>query len=143
MSRAEFRLSTLLRVRKLQEDSAATTLAGAAARRLSAEHHLGSRTAAMVASGFPATADPTQWRATVAARAALMTLVEDARAAVNQELGEEDAAREAWRDARRRVVPIERLAERHEAEQLAEELSREQLVIDEVAQRGAPERDLP
>jgi len=47
----------------------------------------------------------------------------------------------AWSDARRRSVPLEKLAEKHVVRESVEDLRQEQIVLDEVAtrrsQRGA------
>lgn len=130
-----FTLAGLLRLRRLQEDEAASTLASAnrtaglhADRQRAARHELDSTTSE--ASGTPALLAVAAARAS--ARSMLASL--DALAIEHQEAAAE--AHEAYLQARLKAVGIEKLETRHQTAVRGEALRAEQIGLDELALRG-------
>lgn len=135
-----FPLSGLLRVRTMAEDTAAAELA--AARNLERAARQRARdTAEMLGSSRPpAEADLAAWRAAVAARVALSSLLTDDRAAAVHAEHEVQQRQEEWTAARIRTRAVERLRDKHDAAERSEQERAEQLVLDEIAARStAPE----
>jgi flagellar FliJ protein len=136
MARA-FRLASLLRVRRLEEDRAAGVLAAANARRADAAARRRQAETALTFGGLPQHADELHWQAAVASRAALGGLLAESVAASMQASDAAGVAEQAWSAARTRAVVLEKLEVRHDLAQQVEELRLEQLVLDEVATRNA------
>ena len=83
--------------------------------------------------------DRLAWHAAVAGRAALGALLVERRGEVVQAESATDDRAQTWTDARQRVRALERLEERHDEAERAEEARAEQKVLDEVAGRRAAE----
>jgi flagellar export protein FliJ len=135
-----FRLSSLLRVRRFQEDRAAAELA-----RSNVESHkahlrreLLDRT--LAGSEMPDQADSVAFRSAVAARAAASVAAADARNAQQVAEASKERAQETWTEAHTRNTTLSKLAERHVEEQQREELRLEQHVLDEIGSRRATEK---
>jgi flagellar FliJ protein len=130
-----FGLAGLLRVRGIQEDRAAASLADA--HRLErAAHQRAARTAELLGSTVPPdSVEPATWYAAISARLAMSALLVE-QTGVEQAAEQATAtATEEWTAARRRTRSVERLAERHERAARQAEDRAEQLVLDEVASR--------
>ncbi|MFD5276364.1 flagellar export protein FliJ [Pseudarthrobacter sp. NPDC058362] len=130
-----FPLAGLMRLRRLQEDEAASTLAAAnrtaglhADRQRAARHELDSTSSE--ASGTPALLAVAAARAS--ARSMLATL--DALAVEHQAAAA--AAHESYLQARLHAAGIEKLEARHHAAARGEALRAEQIGLDELAVRG-------
>lgn len=133
-----FPLAGLLRVRALAEDTAAAELA-AARREEDAARRRAARTAEMLGSSRPpGEAELSAWKAAVAARVALSSLLTEDVADLRD--AEEDTGRrqDQWTRARTRTRAVERLRDKHDEEQRAEDERAEQAAIDEVAARRPP-----
>ncbi|MEP7793287.1 flagellar export protein FliJ [Sanguibacter sp. 25GB23B1] len=128
-----FRLSGLMRFRKLQEDQAAADLASA--RRAAATRDL-------TIHEFQTDLGVAVFRASVASRAALRSFATEASVAVEVAATEVQQRELAWSDARKRSVPLEKLSERHAERESVEDLRVEQLALDEIAGR-APSGTVP
>lgn len=131
-----FRLAGLLRFRKLQEDQAAADLAAANASRRRAESRRAAATRELIGHEFQADLDISVFRASVASRAALRSIATEAAVAVEVAATDVQQHELAWSDARKRAVPLEKLAERHAERTGVEDLRVEQLALDEIAGRG-------
>lgn len=130
-----FRLAGLLRLRALQEEQAAATLALANAdAKRAGEHHQETRNV-MAGTLFPDHGDENQWRAAVADRAAMASLVGDAAIAVQVATRRSELAAADWTEARTSVATLDKLADRHDVAVKAEDERAEQLVLDEAASR--------
>ena len=134
-----FPLASLLRLRTLTEDRAASDLA--TARRAQARAEARARETADRLSGaaMPRSGDVMAWRAAVAGRAALGSLLTEHRTDVVVAEAVSDERAEAWTEARQQVRALERLEERHDEAERLEESRAEQKVLDEVAGRRAAE----
>lgn len=135
MERA-FRLAGLLRLRKLQEDQAAARLAASNVALRSAEALRHGTQAALAGHTMP-DGDHLAWAVAVAARAAYGGLLTEVTALA-------DGARErvrtdtsGWSAARSRSVGLEKLEDKHRLVVQHEDDRLEQLVLDEIASRGA------
>lgn len=135
-----YRLAGLLRLRKLQEDQAAADLAVAHAERRAALARQSLSDDALADHDFDPVSQLGAWRSAVAIRASLRGLAVEASVASEIAATEVDQREMAWADARRRAVPLEKLAERHAEAEKVEDLRQEQIVLDEIASRG-PVRD--
>jgi len=136
-----FRLASLLRLRTLAEDRAASALAqtrreerAAAQRRHDTEVMLAGQDL------FSIDDDPRVWQAVIAARASLGSLVLDRRIDENRAGLLVASAEQEWSAARARTKALEKLAERHEQTEQAEDLRAEQIVLDEIAGRVPPSK---
>jgi flagellar FliJ protein len=140
-----FRLSGLMRFRKLQEDQAAADLASANASRRRADARRAAATRDLTIHEFQTDLGVAVFRASVASRAALRSFATEASVAVEVAETEVQQRELAWSDARKRSVPLEKLSERHAERESVEDLRAEQLALDEIAGRGpagtAPGRD--
>lgn len=135
-----YRLAGLLRLRRLEEDQAAADLATANAARRAALVRQSRSDDALADHDFDPATDVGAWRSAVAIRASLRSLAVESAAASSMAATEVHQREMAWADARRRAVPLEKLAERHEEAEMIEDLRQEQIVLDEIASRG-PARD--
>jgi flagellar protein FliJ len=134
MSRT-FRLAGLLRLRRLEEERAAAMLGAANAATRRAEAREIALTSLMASTPLPAYGDEVVWLSAIAARSALVALVEEARVAREVAARRGEIAGAEWAAARTRVATLDKLAERHEAEVRAEDERAEQLLLDEAAIR--------
>ena len=132
-----YRLAGLLRLRKLQEDQAASDLAVANGARRAALARQDEAVQELAGHGFSPVTDVGAWRSAIASRVALRGLMLEASAGAELAATEVDQRELAWADARRRAVPLEKLAERHDEAEMVEDLRQEQIVLDEIASRGA------
>ena len=134
MNRA-FRLSGLLRLRRLQEEQAAAALAGANAETAHATEEHEAVRAVMSSTLFPTHGDPNEWQAAVADRAAMSAIVGEAAIAVQVTARRAEIAAAEWTAARTTVATLDKLADKHEVLVKAEDEHAEQLVLDEAASR--------
>ena len=134
---AEFRLASLLRVRRLEEDRAASVLAAANARRAETAERHRQDTDALATSELPRRTDELHWHAAVACRAALSGILVESTAVAQLTAQHAATAEQAWSAARTRAVVLEKLEDRHRQALEVEELRVEQLHLDEVAARAA------
>jgi flagellar FliJ protein len=135
MKRRAFRLASLLRVRRAQEDQAAAELARAAAERLQASQRAERQRRQLAEHRTPEAATSNEWMASVAARAALSAASRQADAVVTDADDRVSQATAVWQQARRDERTLERLEQRHDEQVAAEQARREQLTIDEHAVR--------
>ena len=139
-----FGLTGLLRVRTFREESAAAELAAAERTRRERRARADETVQRLAATGEPV--DRTAWRATMASRLALSSLLSEQSSAAAAADRAADDRRTAWSQARRDVRAVERLAEHHEERERLAEGRAEQHVLDEAAARrpggaGAPGHD--
>ncbi|HEY3438468.1 MAG TPA: flagellar FliJ family protein [Actinotalea sp.] len=131
-----FRLGGLLRLRRLQEDEAAADLAQANARRQAAEQRRLDTEEMLAGTVLPHRTDLLTWQASIAGRAALTGLVQEASLTVAVAASRAERAGEVWSDARARAVTLGKLEDRHTAEVRTQEDRLEQQLLDEAAARG-------
>ena len=135
-----FRLSSLLRVRRLQEDIAAGESGGARVRATAAHRTAAERHRDLALHTFDHQVDAGSFHAAVAARSARSSLYVESAAFASRADAEAEVARAAWQARHREVLPLERLEERHDEAAAQEELAAEQLVLDERATTGFSSR---
>jgi len=135
MERA-FRLAGLLRLRKLQEDQAAAVLATANAGLRVSQARRADRSAALANHCLP-DGDSRAFAAGIAARASLGGLLVEARTAVVTSRERVTVDTSAWSAARSLSVGLEKLEEKHRVVVQHEDDRLEQIVLDEIASRGA------
>lgn len=138
----QFALSGLLRLRKLEQDQAAGTLASANARR----HESAAREAAARVGLSESAVTPETLGALhgiAAARSSARSMMAELGAVTAERQRRADEAQQEYSAARMQTMSLEKLAVRHEQTQAQEELHAEQIVLDELAgtawQRGAGE----
>jgi len=131
MARA-FALAGLLRLRQIEKEHAASDLAAANALRRDAGERQARAIAALHAVPVEATDAGTLF-ALAAARASSRSMLADLAALAAEREAEAAAAQEAFTEAKKRAVGLEKLENRHRAEVVAGELSAEQSAIDEMA----------
>lgn len=134
MARA-FALAGLLRLRQIEKEHAASDLAAANALRRDA----GERQARAIAAlhSVPAEAtDASTLFAMAAARASSRSMLADLAALSAETEARAAAAQDAFREAKKRAVGLEKLETRHRAQLVAGDLSAEQAAIDEMAAGG-------
>jgi len=136
MSRA-FPLAGLLRLRTLTEDRAASELALARRDQVRAEVRALETAERLNGTTMPRGGDLLAFRASVASRAALGSLLIERRTDVAVAETVTDERTEAWSEARQQVRALERLEERHDEAERLEETRAEQKVLDEMAGRRA------
>ncbi|OMH23522.1 hypothetical protein BKD30_11335 [Tersicoccus phoenicis] len=139
---APFRLAGLLRLRRLNEDTAAARWGAAAA-----EHRaVRARRDGMyghAAAGSAAPDSMVSLRAIAAARSSTIALLAELDAAVATAADEERALRDAWTAARIATAGLEKLEERHDARTVEQELAAEQAALDELAVTGHGRAEAP
>jgi flagellar FliJ protein len=138
MERA-FRLSGLLRLRRLEEERAASALATANSATRAAASRRDGLADVMAGTIFPRHADEGLWRTAVAARASLTALVGEAEVLAEVAARRGELAAADWTAARTRVSMLDKLAERHTALVRAEDDRTEQQLLDEAAARRRKE----
>lgn len=128
----QFPLAGLLRLRRMQEDQAASGLARAHSRSQSArERRAAARTELQDSGG--AVGSSSALLAIAAARASSQSMLADLDALAAATESELAAARAEYTEARRQAVGLEKLELRHGAELAVAELRSEQGVLDEIA----------
>jgi len=131
----KFRLASLLRVRRLQEDEAAAALASANRAAAEARQRSARASARLAGAALDDSVPVGVWQAITAARATMRRELEDAEALVHASRAVCAEAERAWLAARTRVKTFERLEEQHAALVAAAELAEEQKALDEAAGR--------
>ncbi|WP_157156818.1 hypothetical protein [Diaminobutyricimonas sp. LJ205] len=127
-----FPLAGLLRLRHLQEEQAASTLAAANSRL--GESSVQAARARTALGGTPTEATSTQTLYALAAtRASTRSMLADLEALRTEQQAEAQRAEQAFAEARAQSIGLEKLHGRHTAAAAAEELHTEQSVIDELA----------
>lgn len=128
-----FRLAGLLRLRRLEEERAAATLAQANAERTAAHHRRDEHVERIAQS----TLDKDDFTVAVAGRAALFGMYAESTAYLALAVERAEQAGVEWSGARTAVRMIDKLEERHAVAEEAEALRAEQLLLDETAIRQA------
>lgn len=128
-----FRLAGLLRLRRLEEERAAAALALANAERSAARRRRDEHVERIAHSAL----DEQDFTVAVAGRAALFGMYAESTAYLALAAERAERAGDEWSGARTAVRMIDKLAERHDATEQAEELRTEQLLLDETAIRQA------
>lgn len=138
-----FGLGGLLRVRAFREESAAAELGAAERTRRARRARADDTLQRLAATGEPS--DDLAWRATIASRVALSSLLTEHSLDAAAADAVADERRAAWSAARRDLRAVERLAEHHEERERLAENRAEQHVLDEAAARlrggGVPGHD--
>ncbi|AMB58756.1 hypothetical protein [Microterricola viridarii] len=131
MTRA-FALDGLLRLRRLEQDQAAGSLAAAnAGRRESAAREAAARAGLGDSPATPETLGALHGIA--AARASARSMVAELGAVTLERQRRAEEAQQEYSEARRSTLSIEKLADRHAENVAVEELHAEQIVLDELA----------
>jgi flagellar FliJ protein len=128
----QFSLAGLLRIRKIQQDQAASSLARATSRSRS----IRVREAAareQLDDSADSVSGTAGLRAVAASRAAAQGMFAELQALADIADAETAEAQALFTEARTRSVSLEKLEARHLAERLAAELSAEQGALDEIA----------
>ncbi len=131
MARA-FALAGLLRLRQIEKEHAASDLAAANALRRDAGQRQARAIAALHAVPVEAT-DASTLFAMAAARASSRSMLADLAALAAERDDQAVEAQQAFTEAKKRAVGLEKLESRHRTEVIAGDLSAEQSAIDEVA----------
>ncbi|MCU1424394.1 MAG: Flagellar export protein FliJ [Microbacteriaceae bacterium] len=131
MARA-FRLASLLRLRQVQQDQAASDLAAAHARAREATVRQNRTKAALGAAPTEPTSSSVLY-AIAAARASSRSMLAELGAVAQREEAHVEAAAAAYAEARARSLGLEKLEGRHAEHQAATDLAAEQTVVDEIA----------
>ncbi len=134
---SRFRLAGLLRLRKMQEDTAAAELARRSMHRRESERLESKALAAIGEHRLEASGSAESWIASVAARSAYSASVDMARAAVGEAIEAETAAQLVYRAAKQKATTLDKLESRHIEAERAEEERVEQQVLDELATQRA------
>lgn len=133
-----FRLSGLLRLRRMEEDQAAAELARTTMRRQRAARRVEEALAQLTGHDLtPYGGDPNGFRAAIAARASLSAVVFDTRAAVESAHEQEQQATDRWSQARTQSKTLDKLEQRHVLAEIAEQGRTEQHALDELATQRA------
>lgn len=130
-----FPLAGLLRLRQIQEEQAASTLAGANARSRELRSRQAKTRDALGATGAAPTSTAVLY-AVAAARASSRSMLAELDALDSEHQPVLDQANEAFAQARARSIGLEKLAGRHQQQQAEEDLHTEQAAIDEMASTG-------
>lgn len=128
-----FRLTGLLRLRRLEEERAAAVLAQANAERTQARRRRDEDVDRLTTTSL----DERDFTIAVAGRAALFGLYAESTAYLALATERAERAGIEWSGARTAVRMIDKLAERHAATEETEQLRAEQLLLDETAIRQA------
>ncbi|TFV98825.1 flagellar FliJ family protein [Leifsonia flava] len=130
-----FSLTGLLRLRRLEEETAAVDLSLARERVAEATEREHLVRAALDSEQAPAAVPISALHAIAAARASSRTMLGELNQLSRERDAEAAAAREAHARARQDAGALEKLAERHAAAVELDERRREQIVLDEIASR--------
>lgn len=125
-----FRLQGLLNLRQLQEDQAAGRLASAHADLNHADQQLSSARARL---GSMQTTGATNLAVAAAMRNAAMMQIQEGIARKEYAQAVVDQRQDEWQGARRLTATLEKLENRHAEEVIADDLHKEQVVLDELA----------
>ena len=125
-----FRLQGLLNLRQLQEDQAAGRLASAHADLDHADQQLSS---ARERLGSMQTSGATNLAVAAAMRNAAMMQIKEGIARKEYAQAVVDQRQDEWQGARRLTATLEKLVNRHAEEVIADDLHKEQVVLDELA----------
>ena len=128
----QFSLAGLLRLRQIQQDQAATGLAGARSRSSSVRAREASARRSLAEGDAPISSSASL-RAVAAARSSSHSMLTDLQNLSRMAETEEATAREEFIAARTRSVGLEKLQARHDAEVHTADLRAEQLTLDEIA----------
>ena len=131
MARA-FRLASLLRLRQVQQEQAASDLASANARARESAVRLGRARARLGAVDSEPT-DATTLYAISAARASSRGMLAELEAVQQLHCADVDAAGAAYAEARSRSLGLEKLETRHVQTEHSAALAAQQAVVDEIA----------
>jgi flagellar FliJ protein len=131
MARA-FALAGLLRLRQIEKEHAASDLAAANALRRDAGERQARAIAALHAVPAEATDAGTLF-AMAAARASSRSMLADLNALAAETEAQAETAQQAFTEAKKRAVGLEKLETRHRQGVVAGDLSAEQAAIDEIA----------
>lgn len=129
----DFSLAGLLRLRRLQEDESAGRLLRARSR---ASELAAQRTHVRDSLADDEAVSVESMHAISAARASTSSMLADLKNLELEQSAEVDRAAVEHEAARAQTLALEKLEERHAAEQAAEELRAEQTVLDELAGRS-------
>ncbi|WP_422934679.1 flagellar export protein FliJ [Sinomonas sp. P47F7] len=131
MTRQQFRLAGLLRLRQLEQDQAAARFGAANARQraLAVREEAGRADGDRISSDVDTSA---ALRAVAAARASSTSMLAELRALAELAESERDAAQLEFAAARARTIGLEKLEARHAEAAAAAELAVEQGVLDEL-----------
>ncbi len=127
-----FQLAGLLRLRQIEQEHAASDLAAANARVHDAAARQARARAALREVPTEVT-DAVSMFAVAAARASSRSMLADLTVLAAQRDSEASSAQAAYTAAKTRAVGLEKLEARHVADEVAEDLHREQTAIDEIA----------
>ena len=130
MADRAFRLQGLLNLRQLQEDQAAGRLASAHADLNHADQQLSS---ARERLGSMQTSGATNLAVAAAMRNAAMMQIKEGIARKEYAQAVVDQRQDEWQGARRLTATLEKLENRHAEEVIADDLHKEQVVLDELA----------
>ncbi len=133
MSARSFRLATVLRVRRIQEEQARGALAQARGAIVLAEDDARMRAVRASATALPSTAGASAYLAAVAHGLALASDAATARAAVAEVEAVAEEKQGEWREAAGKVKPLEHLEEAHREELRRSDERQAQAVQDEIA----------
>lgn len=136
---AHFPLAGLLRLRGIELDTAQGRLAGANRRSIENREHR-ARVMAGLGGSESRPSDALTLMAVAAARSSARADLEALDALIASDDQELAAAQDAFREAKKRTVPLEKMAERHRQESIAAELKSEQDALDETASQRAASR---
>ena len=125
-----FRLQGLLNLRQLQEDQAAGRLASAHADLNHADQQLSS---ARERLGSMQTSGATNLAVAAAMRNVAMMQIKEGIARKEYAQAVVDQRQDEWQGARRLTATLEKLENRHAEEVIADDLHKEQVVLDELA----------
>jgi len=148
-----FQLAGLMRVRQLQEETAAAELAKANVVKLEAKKRAQADGETLAGHDFPDLAHSNaydahaealgayspNWQAIVAARASIAAMLRESTQALEVASEKSATATDQWAEAKMRAAMIDKLKARHDVEIEAEVLREEQLALDETALRKAVE----
>jgi flagellar protein FliJ len=130
---SRFKLAGLLRVRAVQEEQARRDLGASQVRLQRATDQLRQRHEALAAAGGPSGGSASVFLAAVASRSSMAASVSHAAALLQATEGELSYARDQWLHARVRARAVERLAERHAADEQVAAGRAEQAFNDDLA----------
>ncbi|GAA1338019.1 flagellar export protein FliJ [Arthrobacter roseus] len=135
-----FPLAGLLRYRRLREEQAAGSLAGARQRVQDVQDRQTDERQRL--QGSPVTIDsPASMQAVAAARAASRALLTELEAADARSREDAQQAQLDYNSARAQTLGLEKLADRHADSATAEELRGEQLILDELTSSSWKDRN--
>lgn len=137
-----FRLSSLLNLRKAQEERAAAELAQAAADRARAEQRRMETEKLLGTVAFtPGSAAATSFQAVTATRATMSMMLTEAVTLAESAAAHQDTKRRDYQAAHAKTLTLTKLEERHVEAFNAEQNRNEQIVLDEIASTRARKQE--